>query len=262
MIYAVNYANDVFKKAQKLNIRTAYQHGVDKVFAFSQEDIDKEFYEKNKLILDAPRGNGYWLWKPYFINLVLEKMNEGDCLVYSDAGLYFQNDVRSFFAELKKNNWDMICQSTGYYEFQYTKRDTFVNMHMDTPEYSSTMQRNAIVAMIKSKKTCQLVKEWLHYACDPRCITDMPNTCGKDNYDGFVDHRHDQSIFSLLSKKYEIPVGLIFEDFSKRKTSRAILCYHHSIYGNKYSIAFHRKADPHWWRIKGYIKKMLRINAR
>jgi hypothetical protein len=44
--------------------------------------------------------------------------------------------------------------------------------------------------------------EFLNYAQDERLLTDMENQLGYPNYEGFHEHRHDQSILSLLSKKY------------------------------------------------------------
>ena len=261
MIYAINYANNKFKKAQKYNTKTAYRCGVDKVFSFSPEDIDAKFREKNKLILNASRGNGYWLWKPYFIHRVMEQLEDGDCLIYADAGLYFQNNVQLFFDKLVKENKTALCQSTGYYEYQYTKRDTFVYMGMDTPDMKNSEQIGGTVVVVVNQDNRKLVNEWLYYACDPRCITDEPNTCGKDNYEGFIDHRHDQSIYSLLAKKYGLPLGKLYDDFSKRRKSTALLCYHHSVYGSKLSIEFHRKVDPYWWQLKKMVKRILRRNA-
>ena len=46
------------------------------------------------------------------------------------------------------------------------------------------------------------LSEYLYYAQDKRIITDDPNELGVSNYEGFRDHRHDQSILSLLTKKY------------------------------------------------------------
>jgi hypothetical protein len=43
-------------------------------------------------------------------------------------------------------------------------------------------------------------------------LTDIENAYGSDNYPNFKDHRHDQSIFSLLSKKYDF---LAFRDPSQ-----------------------------------------------
>jgi hypothetical protein len=48
------------------------------------------------------------------------------------------------------------------------------------------------------------VTEWLTYAQDSRAITDDANVLGLPNYPEFHDHRHDQSILSLLAKKWNL----------------------------------------------------------
>ena len=73
MIVAINYADLKFKKAQKFNKATAIHKGkVDEVVSYSPQDIDTLFHDKNSSILKQKRGNGYWLWKPYFIERTLE----------------------------------------------------------------------------------------------------------------------------------------------------------------------------------------------
>ena len=42
---------------------------------------------KNKKILDAPKGIGYWLWKPFIILETMKNISEGDVIVYSDSGI-------------------------------------------------------------------------------------------------------------------------------------------------------------------------------
>lgn len=59
MIIVINYANGPYKKAQKYCTQSAYRKGhADRVIEYGPEDIDKNFYEKNKEILDIPRGGG------------------------------------------------------------------------------------------------------------------------------------------------------------------------------------------------------------
>ena len=48
--------------------------------------------------------------------------------------------------------------------------------------------------------------EWLRHAQDERNLTDAPNQCGLPNYPGFVEHRHDQSILSLLGRREGVAV--------------------------------------------------------
>lgn len=48
------------------------------------------------------------------------------------------------------------------------------------------------------------MSEWLAYAQDSRLITDSENTFGFENYPNFRHHRHDQTILSLLAKKWKL----------------------------------------------------------
>lgn len=48
------------------------------------------------------------------------------------------------------------------------------------------------------------LEEWLNYCTDERILTDISNRCGYDNYAEFKDHRHDQSVLSLLVLRHGI----------------------------------------------------------
>ena len=76
-------------------------------------------------------------------------------------------------------------------------------MNVDTPYYYDTRQYMAGIQIYrKTKYTIKFIQEWLHYCQDARIITDDQNTMGKENYPGFRDNRHDQTVLSLLIKKY------------------------------------------------------------
>ena len=75
-------------------------------------------------------------------------------------------------------------------------------MDCDSEKYTETPQRESgWIFLRKTDDTIALIDEWLEYAQDPRIITDMPNQLGKENYEGFRENRHDQTIWSLLTKK-------------------------------------------------------------
>ena len=64
--YLINYANITHYNSQKGNSQSGLSNGgFDEVFSYNYSDIDDEFKEKNKHILEQPRGAGFWLWKPY-----------------------------------------------------------------------------------------------------------------------------------------------------------------------------------------------------
>ena len=41
--------------------------GFDTVKIYQYEDIDSVFLNKNRHIIEQPRGAGYWLWKPMIL---------------------------------------------------------------------------------------------------------------------------------------------------------------------------------------------------
>ncbi len=97
----------------------------------------------------------------------------------------------------------MYLHRLPHLEKLYTKRDAFILMGVDLPFYSETGQFNAAFQVYKKSKFTEIfLEEYLYYAQDKRIITDDKNELGMPNYDGFIDHRHDQSILSLLTKKY------------------------------------------------------------
>ncbi|MWB94513.1 hypothetical protein GON26_09065 [Flavobacterium sp. GA093] len=103
-IVLVNYADKNYTKSQKINTKSAIKIGCfEEVISFSPNDIDECFYNKNKNILDKKRGNGYWLWKPYFIKKALQNIKEGELLFYCDSGSYFLNSINELLESTEKN---------------------------------------------------------------------------------------------------------------------------------------------------------------
>ena len=188
-----------------LNKKSALEVGkVDEYYSYGPNDLDNEFKFKNKDILSRKRGNGYWLWKSYIINkTIVEKLNFGDYLIYTDAGTIFMNSSLLLINFLKKNNASMWMNRLTYKESQYSKRDAFLLMGLDSPFYSQTNQYMAGIQIYKkSEYSVNFIQEWLHYCQDKRIITDENNTLGKPNYEDFKENRHDQTALSLLIKKY------------------------------------------------------------
>lgn len=215
-VASITYANEKYIRAAKLNIKTAKRVGkVDKVFLYSPKDIEDYFRKSHENILKCEKGNGYWLWKPYFIKKTLENLDEGEILIYTDATIIYRRGVQSLIDAMEQNHVDKMIFALGneYIDARYTKRDAFILMDCDEEKYYNTPQVNAaMIVLKKNKANMEFCTEWLKYASDQRVLTDIPNTCGKDNYPGFLIHRHDQSILSLLAKRYNC---MLFADPSQ-----------------------------------------------
>ncbi len=247
MVYAMACADENYMPSAKFQLDTALKKGkVDKTLCYNIADMDKEFTVKNNKILSSGEGRrrGYYLWKPYFVNKALLELQQGDYLIYLDsAGFYYRSNVAPIVSYMGRKNIDMIgSRRNGYLEKHWTKRDVFVYMKCDTQKYTNQVQAMGGCFILKKTDTTQkIIQEWLKYAQDYRIISDDPNTCGLDNYEGFVENRHDQSILSLLMKKYNIDIieNLPIADF---------YVYHHT-------------RETSIWRIKAELhrRRMLQI---
>lgn len=206
IITAISYGDERFSQSLKYNLKTAKKYGkADFVIAYGPNDIDKSFKEKNKEIMSAKKGAGYWLWKPYIISKALEKCSYGDCLVYSDSGTFYMNDINSYIEIMKKNNESIYIGEVNFLEKEYSKRDAFVYIGVDKLGYENTKQLDAsFIMIIKTKKTENIIREWLHFCCDKRIISDDDNQCKLDNYEGFIENRYDQTVLSLVLKKNNV----------------------------------------------------------
>lgn len=253
MIIAANYADKKFRRAQRLNSKTARQWGADRVIEYTAEDIDPAFRAANKEILSNPRGGGYYLWKPYVFYRGYQELQEGDYLIYTDAGAVYVDKIQKLIdcMEREQVNLMLFSLQNEMLERRYTKRDAFILTGCDEERYADTPQSiGGYMVCKKSQEVEDFFQEVLSYAQDIRIISDRPNTMGKENYPDFIDHRHDQSVISLISKKRGIKKfrdpsqhGLINrypEDVEKRSSYPQIIDSHRMNVGSMLELRFKR----------------------
>ncbi len=236
-LYLTSYASGDFIKFQRLLENSAYRHGIDKVFSYTRQDLIKtEFYRKYNTVLNFKRGGGYWLWKPYFILKALNNIKNNDILVYSDAGIKIIGDLTPLFNIVNKKENGILLFKANHKNSVWTKRDCFILMGCDSKKYWEGEQAGAFFQVYKkTAKSVDFVKEWLYFCQNEHILTDMPNICGLPNLEGFKEHRHDQSILSLLAIKHKIKLfpdptqygGLIHRSFFNKKAKYGTLLYHH-----------------------------------
>lgn len=205
MKYLLNYANLRYYEFQSLSTKQAYENGFDFVYQMKESDIDEIFKEKNKSIFYQFKGAGYWIWKPYLILKVLKELKDNDYLLYLDSGACVNNSIEPLIDTLKNSKQDILCFGLNFKEKMYTKRDTFINMNLDYEEYTNSNQINAGIQLIKKTEfSVKFYEEYLNWVLYDNNVTDSESK--NSNYPEFIEHRHDQSIFSLLCKKYKFEV--------------------------------------------------------
>lgn len=205
--YFITFANNCCKSSKIKAIRSArFPGGFDFATAYGLKSLSNRFRHRNSFILRQSRGSGYWLWKPYIIlKTLVENMVDGDILMYQDAGAYLVKDAGPLLKLCQEVKNGIVVFYTRFSEKYHSKRDAFVLMDMDDSRVYESLQRIASFVLVRRNcRSLQFVMEWMAYASDPRILTDMDNQMGKENLPEFVDNRHDQTVLSLLSKKWEI----------------------------------------------------------
>lgn len=181
------------------------------IILFKKSEIDNIFLEKNKNILNCKRGGGYWLWKPYIINKILKKINNDDSLFYLDSSYYFIEN----FTDLYKDEEILIFsnkpnENTNHFK-RLCKMDVIIKYNMQHDAFIKQINEcwAGAIYLKKNDFNTKIMEEWLEMCCIFEDITDTPS----NKYNPFfMDHRHDQSLLTILITKYNIPTKF----FSKK----------------------------------------------
>lgn len=215
----VTYSDENYAAQQEQLVQEAIKSDqFEWIFTYNRKDIDPDFMSMNKYILSFHRGGGYWLWKPYFILRALAELKEGDILLYMDCGDAFTKGIEYSMLKLKVQNLmkdlDLYLTVGGFRHGDWTKRDCFHIMNCDTPEYYNRIQLEAGMGVFKkTRRTIEILNEWLMFCKISAVITDDPNICGMGNLEGFKDHRHDQSILTNIYIRKNLPAGNFLREF-------------------------------------------------
>lgn len=207
----ISFANEEYYKSIDELEKTSLEIGkVDHFIKYTQEELKTtKFWEKNAYILGQKRGAGFWLYKSYLLLQTLNDLSENDIVMWSDAGLRVIESLDPLYnlflqrPELSRVIFRVPWVGVQHIAKMWTKRDCFILMNADESKYwNATMTNGAISLWKKNDENIVILNEWLRYCKDARVITDSPNICGYPNFSEFRDHRHDQSILTILSVKY------------------------------------------------------------
>lgn len=199
----VNFSGKNFEESRLRLNASAVKFGIDKVYSYDESHIrNSEFYNAHQQILEAKVGAGYWLWKPYLIDEAMKSAQEGDIIVYSDAGIEIIQELSPLFEIC--NEKSIVLFRNAYLRNRYLiKRDCYVLMHCDEKKYWNGPHVDASFCLFRNNQSSRkFVAEWLSWCTDARILTDQPNVMGKKNFWGYKFHRHDQAVLSLLAIRY------------------------------------------------------------
>ena len=209
-IFFITYGSSEFNISKKHLINLAkYSNIFDECIDYSFKDLSTDFKKKYSNILNHERGGGYWVWKHEIINNALKELNKNDLVVYCDAGTSFNYHAKKRFFEYieilndsKFSNFRIESEEHHIEKYWTTKEIfNFLNIDIDSNIANSTQFEGGHLIFKSNEDSKEYFNEYKKLLdFDENLITDFYNK--EKQIDGFNENRHDQSIFSTLSKLY------------------------------------------------------------
>ena len=213
-----NYAtvDELNHTRQQQNISWARQWGAEAIVdpssvvtsydiaCFGPDSLDEQFCKQNESILTHKRGGGYWLWKPYILAAMLAS-TDAEYVIYCDCGSTIIKPLASVIQVMRETGAAILAfdmTSNGRLEYQWTKGEVLRAFNAEDAAFAATGQITGAVSVWRvCDASREFVDAWLKLMQFPEFATDAPSADGGGDTPGFVEHRHDQSIFSLLIKQ-------------------------------------------------------------
>jgi hypothetical protein len=211
MLHFATYGDFRYSKSiERLKNQVSKLNIFNTITGFNENNIPKDFKKYLDVILKCKKGGGFWIWKPIILKLCMDAIKKDDILIYADAGCSINHTEKSikrlneYITMVKDINKPIIRFRLGdnCKEKYYTTSKILEMFNIDknndsilnTPQFIG-----GIIILRKCDITIKMIDTWVLTAINhPLLFTNFYNNYKKN--DEFIDNRHDQSIFSIITK--------------------------------------------------------------
>ncbi len=192
-----------------------------------------DFWNSHRNILMARNpGFGWWVWKPEFIKMCLERIPEGHGLMYSDAGNYIgksQSELITLTSYLNFASTHKVVgsNSQNFIEKDWSSPELMDLLNLDESARNSNQFLGGFLLVTNSSEGRDFISRWRYLICTENHKFLIPKPELKDP---LHQYGHDQSILSCLLKQDSKP-ALFIGDKSNLGCIRAVR--------HRYGFPFH-----------------------
>jgi hypothetical protein len=215
-IHFVTFATPAFRGRQLLlNWSARFFGEVDQFHAWSESRLVEDgFMERHPELFPNSKGFGWYAWKPYIILQALRHADEGDLVIYQDVGrrdpVLISRSLRAWNQLLTEKNQSCISgvliPDFGPNKF-WTKRSAFEDLKLTGDKFENSPQIQASWSVWrKCTDTENFVREWAELCQKLDLVGGILPHGLVGEIPGFKEHRWDQSILTLLSLCYNMPI--------------------------------------------------------
>ena len=247
MVYLLSFADSRMQRSLDRLARQAKSlNTFDDIYMFIENDLPVDFREhfKEKLI-PGSRGYGYWSWKPEAILMALDRIQDEDCLLYIDAGCHLNDRGKKRLLEYFKileqeetgivtfkaiqpteDNSSLVYDGRKLFDqpnYRWIKGDLLDYFgEKDNPSVVNDQAiGSGIIFVRKCDRAIRIIREWQkiiwhHF----NLLDDTPSVSA--NLAGFIEHRHDQAIWTLLCLKHRVKTLSAYEYWYPMKNAKKL----------------------------------------
>lgn len=204
----VTYGDNGYEMAKAKICKEAKATGeFDEILSYGREDLSDELLHTD--IINIKRGGGLWSWKPDVILSTMAKYNDGDIIVYCDAGcsLYPSKEWKQYWKKLDSH--DMIAQRIYMRTDHWTRKEILDYFKENGEQWTRSYQYLAtVIIIVVSDFTRSFIREWRDLMISqPKLVMDVTEEELSYQHKTFVENRHDQAVYSALIYKYSANSG-------------------------------------------------------
>lgn len=174
-----------------------------KIVSYNEDELTPELLASDTFKIK--KGFGHYSWKPDTIWLTLQDAQEGDIVVYCDAGCTLQQskEWNLYFEFLKE--YDILGFRLHQKNYKWVRKSIFEHFSSEIKgDWKNLLQfgANAIIVK-KSKDGISFISEWRDYMINRLDLCgDVPENELRLEDPRLIENRYDQAIMTALFYKY------------------------------------------------------------
>ncbi|NBO70073.1 MAG: hypothetical protein EBU66_09430 [Bacteroidetes bacterium] len=209
MITFADGAESMKSAGNRLRSQTINSEVFTEVVVVNKEMLLKSGQVGDELLnfmVSQNRGFGYWVWKPVILKLALEGYwGDYEFITYMDAGCEY---VDNYFSSKRMHNFldiarkqNILAFSTSHPEERFSKKKV-LNILNDVKDQTNPQVEATTIFIKNCKFSRDFISNWLEMSI----LNNFGNLDDEieDESDNFLEHRHDQSVFSVLYKNFQL----------------------------------------------------------
>jgi hypothetical protein len=151
----------------------------------------------------AKRGFGYWTWKSFLIYEMMKIYPDNTLIVYLDAGAHFKDNIHPLLNVFHNTTITRMFLENTHDNTVFTKCEPIYavlgkdNKREIDKFYASVQLDASFICLVNNDSNRRFVNSWFELCKNYNYVSDV-NSIGCKELDTFRQHRHDQSLLSLL----------------------------------------------------------------